>query len=110
MTNTTTNDTGPAAPGEDTIERLEHTLREWRTRIDDLKVQLDLGAMQTKDKVTKQLNVAQNAYLAARSSLSRAQAPGCDLAAVRADVRRVLHDLKAAYDAVVQVVQRSQGE
>jgi predicted nucleic acid-binding Zn-ribbon protein len=110
MPNTTSNGSEAPASEVDSIDRLEHALREWRTRLDDLKVQLDLGAMEAKDKLTKKLQVAQNAYLAARSSLSHAQESGSDLAAVREDVMRVLRDVKAAYDAVNEVVRRSRTE
>ena len=38
------------------------------------------------------------------------QESGSDLAAVRQDLTRIVRDLKAAYDAMNEVVRRSHGE
>jgi hypothetical protein len=94
----------------DPIERLADALRDWRTRIDDLKVHLDLAAMDAKDTLDKEFEVAQNAYLAARSRLSQPHDLGSDLKTVGHNVEAVLRDLKEAFDAVKDVVRRSRRE
>ena len=110
MTRATDNGSVESEIDHDPIERLDSALRDWRTRIDDLKVQLDLAAMDAKDTLDKQLEVAQNAYLAARSRLSQTHNVGSDLKAVSRDVEAVLHNLKEAFDAVTDVVRRSRSE
>ena len=46
----------------DTVEKLGHALDEWRTRVDELLVQFDLGASNVRDEVRKRLEIAQNVY------------------------------------------------
>jgi hypothetical protein len=110
MTNSTTNHSAGAGSEQGTLGRLERTLDEWRARIDELKIQLELGAKDANDSLTEKFQVVQNGYLAARSSLRHAQESGSDLAAVRQDLTRIVRDLKAAYDAMNEVVRRSHGE
>ena len=45
------------------------TLDQWRARIDELKVQVDLAKLDTRERATKQLDMAQNACMAAYSKL-----------------------------------------
>jgi hypothetical protein len=110
MTNAITNDVAGTGPDREGIYRLEHTLGDWRARIDDLKVQLELGAMDANDTLSEHLRVVQNAYLAARSSLTHARESGSDLAAVRRDVTHMVRALKAAYEAMDEAVARSHKE
>jgi len=106
---TTESKTPATTPEEEdqTIAQLDGALGEWRTRLDDLKVQLDLAAMDAKDHLSEQITMAQNACLAARSRLLGSHSVDADLKAVSEDVKRVLHDLKQAYEAVSDVVRRS---
>ena len=65
-------------PEEDTdaegvVESISRTLDQCRTRIDELLVQIDLAKLDVREEVDHQINVAQNAYLAARSKLSEAR-------------------------------------
>jgi hypothetical protein len=110
MIDTTTKDPAGSGSDEAARARLERTLGDWRTRIDDLKVQVELGAMDANDALSGKLQVVENSYLAARSSLRRARDSGSDLAAVRREIVRMVRDLKAAYEAANEVIRRSRGE
>src|SRR5271165_3802827 len=90
------------APERDTsqvVDSLTGTLDQWKARIDELKVQADLAKLDTRERATNQLNIAQNACLAAYSKLRDA---GRD-AAVNADtlregVQKLLEDVKKAFE------------
>jgi hypothetical protein len=110
MTDTTTNDSTTSTSDEGTIAWLERVLSHCRTRIDELKVQIDLGSMTANDVISKEMEEIQNAYLAARSKLRYARASGSDLTKLHEDVVNLLRDLKSAYDAVTEVVRRSHDE
>ena len=88
-------------------ESVNRALNEWRTRIDELKVQVDLAKLDVRERATKQLDVAQNVCLAAFSMLSDARHD----AAVNADtlregVEQLLHDIKRAFEAAQGVIDR----
>jgi hypothetical protein len=83
------------------------TLDQWKARIDELKVQLDLAKLDARERATKQLDIAQNVCLAAYSKLRDA---GHD-ATVNADtlregVQKLLHDVKEAFEAAQAVISR----
>jgi len=88
-------------------ESVNRALNEWRTRIDELKVQVDLAKLDVRERATKQLDVAQNVCLAAFSMLSDARHD----AAVNADtlregIEQLLHDIKRAFEAAQGVIDR----
>jgi hypothetical protein len=96
----------PEAP-QDFAEALQGALTEWRARIDELMVQIDLANMEFRDELSKQLNAAENAGLAARAGLAYA---GHDLAsavpAQRDAVTAVLHDLQRAFRGAREAFER----
>jgi hypothetical protein len=98
MTDTTT----------DTAERLQHQLTDWRTRIDELLVQLDLGSLDLRDAVTEQLTNATNAGLAALAGLGDARDDlSAGVAAQRATVGDILRDLQNAFVRARESVERT---
>ena len=89
------------------VDSMTGTLDQWKARIDELKVQVDLAKLDTRERATKQLDIAQNACLAAYSKLRDA---GKD-AVVNADtlrdgVQKLLQDVKAAFEAAQAVITR----
>lgn len=101
---------GPGANPEgphDLAEALQEALTEWRARIDELIVQIDLANMGLRDELSKQLNGAENAGLAARAGLASAVH---DLAsgvpAQRDAVTAVLQDLRRAVVGARQAFER----
>jgi len=86
---------------EEVVDSMTGTVDQWKARIDELKVQADLAKLDARERATKQLEIAQNACLAAYSKLRDA---GHDVA-VNADtlkdgVQKLLEDIKNAFDAV----------
>ena len=89
------------------VDSMTGTLDQWKARIDELKVQVDLAKLDARERATKQLDIAQNACLAAYSKLREA---GRD-AAVNADtlrdgLQKLLHDVKEAFEAAQAVISR----
>jgi len=103
--------TGAADTGDSDRSRVESILSEavddWKSRIDELRVQADLAKLDVRDQATKQLDIAQNSCLAAATKLREA---GHDAAvSVRAladGVRNLLNDVKSAFDAAKAVIDR----
>ncbi len=92
----------------DLLQQLGNALDGWRSKIDELRVQLDLADLDVRDEIRKRLDTAQNVYLAARSRLSDAQHDaGSNLGSVRQGVEQLLSDLRLAYDSAEAVVRRS---
>ena len=83
------------------------TVDQWKARIDELKVQVDLAKLDTRERATKQLDIAQNACLAAYSKLRDA---GKDVVTnadtLRDGVQKLLQDIKAAFEAAQAVINR----
>lgn len=89
------------------VDSMNGTLDQWKARIDELKVQADLAKLDAREQATKQLEIAQNACLAAYSKLREA---GHD-AAVNADtlrdgLQKLLQDVKNAFEAAQAVITR----
>ena len=63
----------PLENKSDVFERLSSSLEQWRARIDELVVQLDLATHDGRDEVRKKVDIAQNVFLAAHSKLSDAR-------------------------------------
>jgi hypothetical protein len=90
------------------IQQFGRTLDEWRSKIDQLMVQLDLADLDVRDEIRKRLDTTQNVYLAARSRLSDARSDAdTNLSSLRSGLEQLLRDLRGAYDAAEAVVLRS---
>lgn len=88
-------------------ESVTRTLDGWRTRIDELKLQVDLAKLDVRDRATKQLDLAQNVCLAAFSMLSDARHDATVNAdTLREGVEQLLHDVKRAFEAAQAVIDR----
>ncbi len=91
----------------DPAERLQHELIEWRGRIDELIVQLDLASMDVRDELSRQLSSAANAGLAALSGLGQLRDDlAADLPSPRETVADVLRDLQRAYAQARAAIER----
>jgi hypothetical protein len=88
-----------------TIQQFGEVLDQWRSKIDDLMVQIDLADLDVRDEIRKRLETTENAYLAARSRLS--QAVDSNLSSVRDALEQLIRDLRTAYDSTEAVVRRS---
>jgi predicted nucleic acid-binding Zn-ribbon protein len=95
----------------DGTEELERDLEHWRARIDELRVQIDLGSKDAKEGLADRLERVENAYLAAKSRLAEARADAsANLASVREAVDALVHDLHLAYDDAKEAYRRGSGE
>ena len=102
-------DTSGHAPGEfvSVVLRETGTVDQWRSRIDELKVQADLAKLEARERATKQLEIAENACLAAYSKLRDArQDVLVNADTLREGVQKLLHDVKAAFEAAQAVITR----
>jgi hypothetical protein len=111
---TTTKPSTPAADdagGATTIERLEHVLEEWRTRIDELLVQADLAGKDVAEVVRAKAAVAENAYLAATGRLREMpRDAGANLGSMRAGFDKLVNDMRDAYQSAEAVIRRGAGD
>jgi len=90
------------------IRQMGRTLDEWRTKIDELLVQLDLANLDIRDEIRQRLDTTQNVYLAARSRLSDVRDDAdTNLSTLRLGLEQLLRDLFRAYDVAEAVVRRS---
>jgi hypothetical protein len=106
-TGSTQSENGAACQGLD-VDQIGKALDGWRSKIDELLVQLDLGQLDLRDEIRTRLDTTQNVYLAARSRLSDArQDAGANVNSLRTALEKLLHDLEAAYEAAEAVVRRS---
>lgn len=91
-----------------TIDAISHRLDQCRTLIDELLVQLDLAKLDVRDELNRQVTIAENAYLAARSRLSDARLDaGSTVDALQLGLDQLLHDLGRAYAEVEAVLARA---
>jgi len=89
------------------VDSMTGTVDQWKARIDELKVQVDLAKLDTRDRATKQLDMAQNACLAAYSKLRDAGKDAVTNAdTLRDGVQKLLQDIKAAFEAAQAVINR----
>ena len=107
MTDTETSPDGESTAPKDPLKRVEDQLRQWRTDIDEVIVQLNLAGKDVRDELGRRMAAAQDVELAARSRLGDA---GRDLVAVlvgqRQSVVQVLKDIRLAYDSAKQAAER----
>ena len=93
------------------LPRIGRTLDEWRARIDELVVQLDLANLDLRDEVRKSVNATQNAYLAAHSKLSDARGDACtSLHTLQQSLEKLLRDLARTFVETQAAVKRSLGD
>ncbi|MBS1837559.1 MAG: hypothetical protein JST64_07660 [Actinobacteria bacterium] len=78
----------------------ELELDQWKARIDDLEVQMHLGAMGAMDRLTPLVEKLRNSYLDARSSVSgTATAAGDATDRIRKGLEAAMTDIrKAVFD------------
>jgi hypothetical protein len=89
------------------VTSMTGSLDQWRTRIDELKVQVDLAKLDTRERATKQLDIAQNACLAAYSRLREAGHDAVTNAdTLREGLQKLLNDVKEAFEAAQAVITR----
>ena len=89
------------------VNSMTGTVDQWKARIDELKVQVDLAKLDTRERATKQLEIAQNACLAAYSKLRDAGKDVVENAdTLRDGVQKLLQDVKAAFEAAQAVITR----
>ena len=89
------------------VEAMTGTLDQWKARIDELKVQLDLAKLDSRERATKQLDIAQNVCLAAYSKLREAHHDAhVNADSLRAGIQQLLDDLKEAFEAAQAVITR----
>ncbi len=90
------------------VEEAGRALDEWRGRIDELRLQLDLASMDARDQLRERLDVAENAYLAAKTGLADARRDtAASLHEARLGVEQLLRDLERAFEAAEDVVRRA---
>lgn len=92
---------------DDHVTEVMRGLNSWKTRIDELKVQVDLAKLDLREEATKQLDLARNVNHVAASKLRVAYQDAADTAeALRQGVHELLHDVDEALDAVNAVISR----
>lgn len=92
---------------EQVIESTTTVLDQFRQRIDHLRVQADLGKLDARSEVSRQLTIAQNACLAAEAKLREVRQDLTATAqAVRDGVEQLIQDVKDAIDAVENTISR----
>ncbi len=97
--------------GHDTVERLNRTLDEWRGRIDELLVQVDLAGHEVRDTLRKQIDATENAYLAARSQLSQVRQDATnDAGSLCEGTEKLIRDLQHVYEAAAAALKRGSGK
>lgn len=75
----------------------EARLDQWKARLEDLEVQMHLGAMETNDRVTALVQRARDRWDDAKSRLSGATSVASDVfESVRTGVESALNDLRQA--------------
>jgi len=80
----------------------------WKTRVDEIRVQLDLAKLDLRDHATRQLELARNANFAATPKLRAAYHDASATAqALRDGVDELLDDVKEAFAAVQEVLDRN---
>jgi predicted nucleic acid-binding Zn-ribbon protein len=107
-TDTTTTEQSDRESGPSAATQLDRTLDQWRSRIDELTLQIDLATHDLRDELRKRLEVTENVYLAIRSRLSDARRDASGNAAgLRQGVDQLLRDLRQGYEDAEAVVTRS---
>lgn len=86
----------------------EARLDQWKARLEDLEVQMHLGAMETNDRVNALVQRARDRWTEAKAQLGGATAVAADVAeAVRRGVESALDDLRTAMVEARQQAKKS---
>ena len=109
----TTNGSGTTAGEQvspDEMAKVNEVMRRldaWKTRIDELRVQVDLAKLDLREEAAKQLDLARNVNHVAASKLRVAYEDAASNAdTLRQGVHEFLHDVDEAFDAVQAVISR----
>ena len=93
------------------IDRLERLLEDWRAKIDDLLVQVDLASKDVSEELRSRATAAENAYLAAKGKLREIpKDAGSNVVAFRSGVEKLIDDLRQAYQSAESALRRSRSE
>jgi len=97
-----------SAPDE--VEKLGHSLDEWRARIDELLVQVDLAGLEGRDVVRKYVDLTENAYLAARSQFSDVRRDAAtNVNTLCEGTDKLIQDLQRVYESAEAALRRGRG-
>lgn len=89
------------------VDEVMHRLDAWKTRIDELRVQVDLAKLELHEEAVKQLDLARNVNHVAASKLRVAYEDAASNAdTLRQGVHEFMHDVNEAFDAVQAVISR----
>ena len=89
------------------IAQLGKELDEWRAKVGELLVKLDLANLDIRNEIRMRMEIAQNAFLATRSRLRAARADAdTNLSSLRLGLEQLMRDLSNALDAAEAVVHR----
>jgi hypothetical protein len=98
---------GTEQGGQEVEDSLRNSLDEWRAKVDELNVQIDLAKLGLRDEATKRAQIVQNALLAATSTLRRAREDASGTVTdVQEGVEKLIHDLEEAIRAAAAVIAR----
>ena len=90
---------------EQIVAAMTRVLDSWRARIDELRVQMDLAKLDVRGQASSQLEVAQNACLAAYAKLREAGRDATEnTCTLRQGVEKLVQDVKAAIEAAQSVL------
>lgn len=90
-----------------TVNEVMRRLDDWKARIDELRVQVDLAKLDLREEAAKQLELARNVNHVAASKLRVAYEDAASNAGtLRQGVHKFLHDVDEAFDAVQAVIAR----
>ena len=107
----TTTEGQSSSRGEAGVDRLDRLLEEWRGKIDELLVQVDLASKDISEDVRNRATAAETAYLAAKNKLGEIpKDAGSNLGSLRSGVEKLLDDLRQAYQSAEAAFRRSRSE
>ena len=89
------------------VQQVEQAIAEWRTRIGELTIQLDLAYRDIRDEASERLDATQNVYLAARSRLPElANESDVNLGDLFQRLEQLMQDLADAHQAAKVAVNK----
>ena len=89
------------------VNEVMRRLDAWKTRVDELRVQVDLAKLDLREEAAKQLDLARNVNHVAASKLRVAYKDAASNAdTLRQGVHEFLQDVDEAFDAVQAVMSR----
>lgn len=110
MGTTPVNEEARKIVGADSLDRSNEILdmvEQWKGRVDEIRVQLDLAKLELRDQAERQLELAVTANAAAGPKLRDAYRDAAATAeTLRDGVEELLRDVKGAFTAVQKVLER----